>query len=487
MEKLVNLGLTNAAVATLLAIVIATIGRCLTRRPAVLHCLWLLVLLKLVTPPLFEVPIPALRTEPTSVALSVEPSLNYAALMPFPSSEESVEVPPVAEIVIAPPPRDPSEDSSVGLWWRSILLPWLGPIWMTGTVLTLLVAGVRIVRFRRILREAYPAADELQDQVGELAERLGLAHAPSAWWIDANLTPMLWAVGCGPRLIIPRDLWKTLSRRQRATLLAHELAHLRRGDHYIRLLELAVTALYWWLPVVWWSRIALRDAEEQCCDAWVVWAFPDEIRTYAETLLETVDFLNPSRASEPLLASGFGRAHHLRKRLTMIMMGTTPRHLSWGSAVGAFALSALLLPLTPSWAQKPASPDEQKVVVVEVNDDSPKQTSEGKKTEVEIVVATPGSEDRIKTDSLSKAIEAIKKQIETLATQKGGAEAHEAQLKALKQVIATLEKQNAEGIDFTVKSPDAKGSKEKKKLIIQRLDGKGNCRGRGRQNGSNRA
>ena len=93
--------------------------------------------------------------------------------------------------------------------------------------------------------------------------------------------------------------------RQRATLLAHELAHLRRRDHWVRCLELLVTGLYWWLPVVWMARHALREAEEQCCDAWVVWAFPDAARSYAETLLDTLDFLHRSHQTEPLLASGF--------------------------------------------------------------------------------------------------------------------------------------------------------------------------------------
>ena len=39
---------------------------------------------------------------------------------------------------------------------------------------------------------------------------------------------------------------------------------------------MAVTAAFWWLPVVWWVRRTLREAEEQCCDAWVVWTFPDK-------------------------------------------------------------------------------------------------------------------------------------------------------------------------------------------------------------------
>ena len=58
METLLHAGLSNAVSATLLAVLVACLGRVLARRPAILHCLWLLVLLKLVTPPLYQVPIP---------------------------------------------------------------------------------------------------------------------------------------------------------------------------------------------------------------------------------------------------------------------------------------------------------------------------------------------------------------------------------------------------------------------------------------------
>ena len=66
METLYRAGLSNAVSATVLALVVACLGRILWRRPAVLHCLWLLVLLKLVTPPLYELPIPWI--EATSIA-----------------------------------------------------------------------------------------------------------------------------------------------------------------------------------------------------------------------------------------------------------------------------------------------------------------------------------------------------------------------------------------------------------------------------------
>ena len=58
METLLNLGLANALSATVLAVLVAASARLLARRPAILHCLWFLVLLKLLTPPLFEIPLP---------------------------------------------------------------------------------------------------------------------------------------------------------------------------------------------------------------------------------------------------------------------------------------------------------------------------------------------------------------------------------------------------------------------------------------------
>src|SRR5262249_46181272 len=154
------------------------------------------------------------------------------------------------------------------------------------------------------------------------------------------------------------------------------------------------------------------------CDAWVVWAFPKEARTYAETLLDTVDFLNLSRAPEPLLASGFGRTHHLRRRLTMIMLGTTPRRLGWASALGAFAVSIVLLPLTPSWAQKPGDKVEERTFAFALSDVS--DASEDLivtpdvdivKPEVEVEIVTDGDVDKVKTESLDKAVELIKQRI----------------------------------------------------------------------------
>jgi beta-lactamase regulating signal transducer with metallopeptidase domain len=115
-------------------------------------------------------------------------------------------------------------------------------------------------------------AAELNGLVRTLAGRLGLKRCPSVWLVPGALAPMLWTVGRAPRLLLPTRLLERLDREQLQTLLVHELAHLWRRDHWVRFVELAALGLYWWHPVLWWARRELHEAEEQCCDAWVVWA-----------------------------------------------------------------------------------------------------------------------------------------------------------------------------------------------------------------------
>jgi bla regulator protein blaR1 len=384
-DTLLHAGLSNAISATFLALLVACLGRVLARRPAILHCLWLLVLLKLVTPPLYEVPIPWPETltassddkaNAESSSIGATGAVYYLDVTDL--RESTALTVPAADVpVLAQKPVDDgiilSEETRVAiesacLWLSLNWMPIVGGLWLAGTLASLAISVRRIIRFQVLLRAARPGSDEIQDWVDELAANLGIHQPPRVWWIDGKLSPMLWAVcGC-PKLIIPTELWKTLDQRQRGTLLVHELAHLRRGDHRIRIFELAVTALYWWNPVVWWARQSLREVEEQCCDAWVVWAFPESAKSYAETLLETLDFLNQSELSEPLLASGFGRVQHLRRRLTMIMSGTTPRLLSTWGALGALSVGVLLLPVNATWAQKAGEKKEVRVIVTTDDD-----------------------------------------------------------------------------------------------------------------------
>jgi beta-lactamase regulating signal transducer with metallopeptidase domain len=239
-------------------------------------------------------------------------------------------------------------------------VPALLAVWLGGSVAWFALAGCRLVRFHRLLRHGRPAPAALQERARALAAKLGPSRAPTVWLVPGTISPLLWALFGPGRLVVSEGLLARLDARQQEALLAHELAHLRRGDPRVRCLEFLVLGLYWWHPVAWWARRELREAEEQCCDAWVVWALPGTARAYATALVETVDFLAEARPALPPLASGLGHFSQLRRRLIMIMRGTRPQTLTRAGLAAVLALGVALLPLMPALVRSEEPPGDRR-------------------------------------------------------------------------------------------------------------------------------
>jgi hypothetical protein len=122
----------------------------------------------------------------------------------------------------------------------------------------------------------------------------------------------------------------------------------------VRWLEVLATGLYWWHPVLWWARRRLHEAEEQCCDAWVVWARPDAVKSYAAALLDALAFVShcgSNRSPAPIGASRLGGLKYVSRRITMIMKADVQRKLSWLGLSTVLALALLCLPWLPTWAR----------------------------------------------------------------------------------------------------------------------------------------
>lgn len=339
MKSLMAIGLGNALAAALLAVLAAAAAR-LVRRASVVHALWLLVLIKLVTPPLWPVPI-------------LKPSVPAAV----PAAHE--ELPDIALDELPLPPVEPRREPVPASWtWVGLA----GVAWLSGACLWWLLAARRLRCFCRLMDLALPAPEELVARARLLAQRMGLRSVPRVALVPGCVSPMLLALGRRARLLLPADLWPRLSPRQQDALLAHELAHLRRGDHWARRLELLVLGLYWWFPVAWWARRGLQEAEEECCDARALSVLPDSAVDYATALLETVAFLSDRPVPLPASASGAGRVPVLKRRLTMILNEHPPRRLGWAGLLLVLSV-ACLVPLMPTWARAPEDgPKERRPV-----------------------------------------------------------------------------------------------------------------------------
>ena len=137
--------------------------------------------------------------------------------------------------------------------------------------------------------------------------------------------------------------------------MAHELAHLKRRDHWVRRLEVVACGLYWWDPVAWWGRRQIEWAEERCCDAWVLWALPAAAGAYAEALVMTGAYLAGFRRPLPSGASGVGRHNHLKGRLHMILDNTITNPVTRTAPRALLILGAVSLPFLPvaAWGEAP--------------------------------------------------------------------------------------------------------------------------------------
>ena len=320
----------NAAAAAGLALLALAVGRAV-RAPALRHAAWVLVLLKLVTPPLVTLPLPVL---PASwVADPAEPSPSSAGVLVSAAPARCGD-----RAVAGGVPAGSRGQWSVGVADLALAA------WGFGAAGWFAFQGARIVRFRRRVEAAELAPPEVAAAAARLAAALGIAHAPDVKLATGIASPMLWSWGRGAVVLFPRELLPRLSPEARDTLLAHELAHYLRRDHWVRVLEFVATGLFWWHPAVWLARRGLEAAEEECCDAWVVGGLAASPRRYAEALLATVDFAAELR--RPCLPPGASAANAsarlLRRRLLGILHAERPRRLRGGPAVRLLAVAVLL-------------------------------------------------------------------------------------------------------------------------------------------------
>ena len=416
MSSLLYLGLANAVCAAVLAVAAWAIGRWL-RRPALTHGVWLLVLIKLVTPPLVPLSLEWLPAAPTTPVTASEEIAPAPILVNTVGEPESAGPPTPEDVwlemektraqetplqkrvfVAAEPPAEsevvsqaeviPAEVSpaltaiqevpaatapaSVGV--TVFVLNLLGGVWLVGSVVWFARAIRRLARFQRLLRHARPAPAHVQALAARLARQFGLRRCPDVSLLPAPLPPMIWAALGQVRVLLPAGLLERLDEEQLAALLAHELAHVRRGDHWVRRFEFVVLGLYWWYPLAWWARARLQAAEEECCDAWVVEALP--ARAYASAIVATVDFLANDLAAVPALASGLGRLDGLKRRLTLILTGPAPKRLNVAGRLAVLVLGLGLLPLLPTLvhsenkADQPAKSERGQPAAIEASDEA---------------------------------------------------------------------------------------------------------------------
>lgn len=347
----------NLVITAALAAVVAAICRTTRIGPVARHALWVVVLVKFVTPPLIVWPWAApdpLGLAALDVRVDVRRTASAHGGWPIgtPISNRGGVIAAV-DTRAAPPLVDRRAPfSSVD---RTDVLSWLLWVWAAGSLCMLVIEAVRLARLARRVTAAGRADPAIVARVAALSARLRLRPVPVAT-IAGIASPMVWGLG-RPRLLWPADLsfGAPADSRRESTgasidgVIVHELAHVKRGDHLVGWLELVAGVVWWWNPLFWFVRSSLREQAELACDAWVISALPDGRRAYAEALLALSAAAVPGTVSRSMALIGIrpGSRRALERRLVMIMKGRAPLRLS---RAGLLVLALVAGATLPTWA-----------------------------------------------------------------------------------------------------------------------------------------
>jgi beta-lactamase regulating signal transducer with metallopeptidase domain len=304
----------------------------------------------------------------------------HAESEPVTTTEASTATEPVTQVVmeLTPAPDSaPTVSEPVAPWTDRLAsvagfanshLPQIVLLWLVGVTFlsTRLVVGW-IGAYRMTARNANPAGAEWERTVSRIAGALQLSRATRILESAAVEVPTV--IGwLRPVVLLPIASLSGLTPQQIEMILAHELAHIRRHDFIVNLMQAVVETLLFYHPAVWWISQRIRVEREHCCDDVAVAMFGDPLQ-YARALTRFEELrLDPAHAA--LAANGGSLLMRIRR-----LVGARGESANWSSQFAAGAgllvvLGALIVvpslplfadhqPLPPQAPQAPTAPKVQ--------------------------------------------------------------------------------------------------------------------------------
>ena len=181
-------------------------------------------------------------------------------------------------------------------WKLEAIVPYLPAIWLTGSLSALVMLTTGLIGVHRLRRSSrIIASGEIPQRLRALALSLGIVRRVSIGVCERLAVPVLVGV-IRPLILLPPAALCGWSIEQLEMVLLHELAHLRRWDNLINILQRVVESLLFFHPVVWWLSGWLRLERELCCDRLVVCRAGQPV-AYAEMLVALIGSSHQGRSA----------------------------------------------------------------------------------------------------------------------------------------------------------------------------------------------
>ena len=195
---------------------------------------------------------------------------------------------------------------SVGFSALEDYFPLIVPVWLAGVSVLLVHAFCGWYHVRRLHKAALAwAPSSWQLPANRLAQRLALRKAVHV--VEFSTVDVPTVLGwLRPVIILPVAAVAQLPPAQVEAILAHELAHVRRHDYLVNLLQRVAEAVLFYHPAIWWISARVCEEREHCCDDLAIDICGDR-DNYAIALAElerqrtTAAVLGPAATDGPLL------------------------------------------------------------------------------------------------------------------------------------------------------------------------------------------
>ncbi|MBT3201518.1 MAG: M48 family metalloprotease [Phycisphaerales bacterium] len=282
------------------------------------------------------------------------PSPRHPDLAGNPETSEAA--PPSASSV-----RTSQDEQSASASWFGQLsdaihpvLPWAILVWLVGvTMMSVWHFGgwVQVRGMRRL--GTRPAQPDVQNTFDRLLDRLEIRR-PVRLLESVRVTVPVVVGWFRPLVLLPIGAVTGLTREQLEAILVHELAHVRRWDCLVQVLQAIMETLLFYHPGVWWVSRRIREESEQCCDDLAVGLCPDRMG-YAHALVKVAE-LGATRKPACVAAATGGRLMSRIRRLVKPEEAGSSSHAWPIVALMAFVFASSML-LTIVQAQ-PAAPQQ---------------------------------------------------------------------------------------------------------------------------------
>ena len=179
-----------------------------------------------------------------------------------------VEMPADAPMLSIEPLEGMASASPETFWhdWFQVFAPYLLLAYAIGVGLMLARFGLSIVSGSRLRRTLQPNTDSnLVNLIAEQSSRLALRRLPIVALCERVYVPVVVGI-VKPMILLPPALLCGLGPHQLAAILSHEMAHIRRCDPIINLVQRIVEALLFFHPATWWISRRISIERENCCD-----------------------------------------------------------------------------------------------------------------------------------------------------------------------------------------------------------------------------